>query len=87
MSKKYKCTIILKGVKDYVVNKNEFKINTTGNAGMTKGGTGDVLGGLVVALAAKNNLFLALPSAGVFLNELAGDRLKKRFLTILMQPI
>jgi NAD(P)H-hydrate epimerase len=44
---------------------------------MTKGGTGDVLAGLIAALACKNDLFLAA-CAGTFLNGLAGDRLFKK---------
>ena len=76
-SQKYKCVIALKGKEDYVCGPEECKINKTGNAGMTKGGTGDVLAGLIAALACKNDLFLAA-SAGVFINGLAGDRLKKK---------
>lgn len=53
------------------------KINRTGNAGMTKGGTGDVLAGLIAALACKNDLFLS-GVAGAYLNGLAGDRLYER---------
>ena len=77
ITKKYNCVIVLKGRKDYVSNGKELKINTTGNAGMTKGGTGDVLAGLIAALACKNDLFLAA-CAGVFINGFAGDRLKKK---------
>ncbi len=44
---------------------------------MTIGGTGDVLAGLLAGLACWNDLFLAA-SAGVFLNGLAGDKLKNR---------
>ena len=44
---------------------------------MTKGGTGDVLAGLVAALACKNDSFLAA-SAGSFINKKAGDSLFKR---------
>lgn len=77
MARKYNCTIVLKGAVDYVCSPNECKINTAGNAGMTKGGTGDVLSGLIAALAAKNDSFLAA-SAGVFINGLAADRLKKK---------
>lgn len=77
IAKKYNCIVVLKGAEDYVVSKEEFKINKTGNSGMTKGGTGDVLAGLISALACKNDLFLAA-SAGVFVNGLAGDRLKKQ---------
>ncbi len=74
MSKKYGCVIVLKGKPDYVVYGEEVKVNENGNAGMTKGGTGDVLAGLITALAARNDLFLAA-RAGVFINGLAADRL------------
>jgi NAD(P)H-hydrate epimerase len=76
-AKKYGCRIVAKGKTDYVASRDEFKINTTGNVGMTKGGTGDVLAGLIAGFAATNDLFLAA-SAGVFINGLAGDRLKKK---------
>lgn len=77
MAARYKCLVVLKGVKDYISSGDELKVNITGNAGMTKGGTGDVLAGLIAALACKNDLLLAA-SAGAFISGLAGDRLKKR---------
>ncbi|MDD4351788.1 MAG: NAD(P)H-hydrate dehydratase [Candidatus Gracilibacteria bacterium] len=80
MAKKYNCTIVLKGPIDYVANAEKLKLNRTGNAGMTKGGTGDVLAGLIASLACKNEPFLAA-SAGVFLNGLAAQRLAKKVST------
>ncbi len=77
MAKKYGCIIALKGPVDYVSDGKELRTDTVGNAGMTKGGTGDVLAGLIAALATKNDLFLSA-SAGIFINGLAGDLLKKR---------
>ncbi len=81
MAKKYRCVIALKTVtRDFtgvVASPIQTKININGNAGMTKGGTGDVLAGLIAGLAAKNNLFLAA-GAGLFINGLAGDRLKTK---------
>ncbi|OGY25975.1 MAG: NAD(P)H-hydrate dehydratase [Candidatus Woykebacteria bacterium RBG_16_44_10] len=77
MAKKYGCIIALKGVEDCVSNGEELRVNATGNAGMTKGGTGDVLAGLIAALACKNDLFL-VACAGVFINGTAGDRLKEK---------
>ncbi len=76
-AKKYNCIIVLKGAKDYITNGKELKINTTGNAGMTKGGTGDVLAGLIAGLSCQNDLFLSA-RAGAFINGLAGDRLKEK---------
>jgi hydroxyethylthiazole kinase-like uncharacterized protein yjeF len=77
MAKKHDCIVLLKGPTDYLCSPYELKLNLTGNEGMTKGGTGDVLAGLVAAFACKNEPFLAA-CAGAFINGLAGDRLKKR---------
>lgn len=77
MAKKYGCTIVLKGREDFICNADQGVINKTGNEGMTKGGMGDVLAGLTAALYCKNDAFLAA-SCGVYLNGLAGDRLKQR---------
>ena len=74
MAKKYNCTIVLKGKEDAICDAKQWVINQTGNEGMTKGGTGDVLAGLIAALYCKNDAFLAA-SCGTYLNGLAGDRL------------
>lgn len=75
-AKKYGCIVLLKGEKDIVSNGEEMRIIEGGNAGMTKGGTGDVLAGLIAALACKNDPFLAV-IAGSFINKKAGDALYK----------
>lgn len=77
MAKKYNITILLKGVKDIVCNKDKCVEVSGGNEGMTKGGTGDVLAGLVSSLACKNDLFLAAAS-GSYINKEAGDSLFKK---------
>jgi len=78
VAKKYHCIVLLKGEKDVACSgRGECRVISGGNPGMTKGGTGDVLAGLIAGLAATNELFLAA-SAGVFINGLAGDRLKKK---------
>jgi len=75
MMKKYHCTIVLKGPVDYIANSHKgLWQNKTGNAGMTKGGTGDVLAGLVAALYCTNDAFTSA-TAGVYLNGKAGDDL------------
>jgi|SRR3989344_3970458 len=77
MAKKYKCVILLKGETDIVCDGHECVMIEGGNAGMTKGGTGDVLAGLVAALYCKNEAFLSACSAS-FINKKAGDSLYKR---------
>ena len=74
MAKKYDCTIVLKGKKDIICDARQCVVNRTGNEGMIKGGTGDVLAGLIAALYCKNDAFLAA-ACGTYLNGLAGDRL------------
>ncbi len=74
MAKKYNCIVLLKGPYDIVCSPTRCVKVEGGNAGMTKGGTGDVLAGLVAALACKNDLFLAA-LAGSYINKKAGDSL------------
>lgn len=77
MSLQYPAVIVLKGWMSYVCQKGKLFFNTTGNQGLTKGGTGDVLAGLMAALLAKNNPLTAA-SAAIYVNGLAGDALKKK---------
>ncbi|HEX8932494.1 MAG TPA: NAD(P)H-hydrate dehydratase [Patescibacteria group bacterium] len=77
MAKKYNCTILVKGKEDMVCSAEQCIEISGGNAGMTKGGTGDVLAGLVAALACKNDLYLAA-TAGSYINKKAGELLFER---------
>lgn len=77
MAKKYSIIILRKGEKDIICSSKECVVVEGGNPGMTKGGTGDVLAGLVAALSCKNDLFLAAAAAS-FINKKAGDELFKR---------
>ncbi len=87
IAKKYHCIVLLKGPTDIACpaerdsasqdSPNECRIIEGGNAGMTKGGTGDVLAGLIAALACKNNPFSAT-IAGSFINKKAGEALYGR---------
>ncbi|MEM4335645.1 MAG: NAD(P)H-hydrate dehydratase [Candidatus Anstonellales archaeon] len=56
MAKKYGCVILKKGPVDFVSDGKKVYEIKGGNAGLTKGGTGDVLAGFVSALATKNSL-------------------------------
>ncbi len=73
-AKAFKCIIVLKGAVDAITDGVNIYKNFTGNEGMTKGGTGDVLAGLITGLASTNSL-LDSALAGVFANGLAGDLL------------
>jgi len=71
-AKDNKLTVLLKGKVDIISDGMEFRANRTGNAGMTVGGTGDVLAGLTGALFAKHDAFSAA-CAAAFINGAAGD--------------
>lgn len=73
---RFHCIVVLKGVVDTITNGIDIKEVTGGNAGMTKGGTGDVLAGLIAALATTNDPLLS-SIAGSFINKAAGDALYK----------
>jgi NAD(P)H-hydrate epimerase len=76
-------TILLKGVEDLVFQAStskdltQFEVITGGNAGMTKGGTGDVLAGLVAGLYTCSSPFAAAVVASV-INKKAGDQLYQK---------
>jgi len=77
MAKRYHCYIALKGPEDLVAdpagNLTTHKIN---NAGMAKGGSGDVLAGLTAALFCKNSASLSAQAA-LFATDQAGKELFK----------
>lgn len=77
MAQQFNITILLKGESDYVSSSSEVVQISGGNAGMTKGGTGDVLAGLAAALYCKNEAFLSATAAS-YINKKAGESLEKR---------
>ena len=83
MAQKYNITILLKGEEDFIcafLDSARDKIRCTrilgGNQGMTKGGTGDILAGLVASFYCKNDAFLSATCAS-FINKKAGENLYK----------
>ena len=65
-------TLLVKGAYDVITDGEEARLNRTGNPGMTVGGTGDVLAGVVGALAATTDPFRAA-AAGAYGTGVAGD--------------
>jgi NAD(P)H-hydrate epimerase len=63
---------LLKGKIDIISDGKQTLLNRTGNAGMTVGGTGDVLAGLTGSLFSRNPAFLAAACA-TYINGAAGD--------------
>jgi len=65
--------VLLKGPVDIISDEKRFKLNFTGNPGMTVGGTGDVLSGIVGAFLAQQIDPFEAAVAGAFVNGAAGD--------------
>lgn len=75
-AKEYGVTLVLKGAYTVVAKKNGVTyINTTGNPGMAKGGSGDVLSGIIGGLAAQGTEEAA--KCGVYLHGKCGDMAAK----------
>jgi NAD(P)H-hydrate epimerase len=75
---KTKAVVVLKGAGTVVTDGVKIYINKTGNPGMATGGTGDVLTGVIAALAGQglNNFDAAV--LGVYIHGLAGDIAAKK---------
>ena len=65
--------VVLKGHRTLVTDGSRRAINTTGNPGMATGGSGDVLTGLITALACQGLEPFDAARLGVHLHGLAGD--------------
>ena len=70
---------MLKGNKTVVACPDgKVYINTTGNPGMAKAGSGDVLAGIIGAFLAQGMAPEQAAAGGVYLHGLAGDRCAER---------
>lgn len=70
--------IIKKGRIDLIITKNKTYENKTGNEGMTKGGTGDVLAGLTAGFLAQKLSLLQSAINAAYINGKIGDYLKSK---------
>ncbi|OGK20632.1 NAD(P)H-hydrate dehydratase [Candidatus Roizmanbacteria bacterium RIFCSPHIGHO2_02_FULL_37_13b] len=75
-AKEFNCIIVLKMVEDIVSDGHSLYQITGGNAGLTKGGTGDALAGLIASLNTKNDQITASIVASYTLNKTADELFK-----------
>ncbi|MDK2795214.1 MAG: ADP-dependent NAD(P)H-hydrate dehydratase / NAD(P)H-hydrate epimerase [Archaeoglobaceae archaeon] len=78
IAKEIGAVILLKGKEDIITDGFRTKVNRTGNAGMTVGGTGDVLAGICGALLCLDDAFHSA-CASAFINGFAGDLCLERY--------
>ena len=73
-AEKFKVLIVLKSHHTAIVTPSgTVFFNSTGNAGMAKGGSGDVLTGIITSLVAQNYSSEYAAALGVYLHGLSGD--------------
>jgi NAD(P)H-hydrate epimerase len=78
-AREYGVTVLLKGAKTVIGDPDgALWVVPTGNPGLAKGGTGDVLCGIVGGLLAQRLSPSAAARAGAYLHGLAADRLTSR---------
>ena len=85
---RYKCTVVLKGANTVVCEsgRDEIFICTQGNSGLAKGGSGDLLSGIIVSLLAQGMNAFDAACAGVYIQSGCADEtaaaLSKRGMTV-----
>ena len=66
-------SVIVKGQYDLILSGTKFRINKSGNPGMTVGGTGDALAGISAGLLSQGLNAFDSACLAAFINGLAGD--------------
>ncbi|MCD8354963.1 MAG: NAD(P)H-hydrate dehydratase [Clostridia bacterium] len=73
-AKKHRCVLLLKGHRTVIAGpKGTVLLNIHGNPGMSKGGSGDVLSGIILSLLGQNVEPLAAAACGAYIHSRAGD--------------
>lgn len=72
-AEKYGVTVVLKGAGTVIADSYCTAVNATGNPGMSKGGSGDVLAGIIASLAAQGYDTFDAARFAVYVHGLAGD--------------
>lgn len=92
-AKSHRCVLVLKGHNTVTAAPDgHVRINTTGNPGMAKGGSGDILAGMLAALLGQKHLNgpdadpAELTAMGVYCHGMAGDCCAQRLGEYAMTP-
>ncbi len=74
------CVVVLKGHGTVVASPDgRTAVNSTGSNGLAKGGSGDVLAGVIASLLAQGQTLFDAACIGVYAHGLAGDLLSARY--------
>lgn len=72
-AEKWNCVVLLKGATTCISNGVQVRLNVSGNPGLAKGGSGDVLSGIVTALLAQGLSAFDAASVGAYLLGASAD--------------
>ncbi|HRB31317.1 MAG TPA: NAD(P)H-hydrate dehydratase [Ferruginibacter sp.] len=72
-AKEYRIIIVLKGHHTAIISPEKISYNTTGNAGLAKGGSGDALTGVITSFLAQGYSTSVAAEIAVYLHGLAAD--------------
>ena len=79
-AQKHGCVLVLKGHKTVVASpEGEVLVNTSGCNALAKGGSGDVLAGVIASLLAQGHSPMESACIGVYAHGLAGENLAKQY--------
>lgn len=78
-AEKYDITVVLKGAGTLIADNNHTAANHTGNPGMSRGGSGDILAGMIGSVLAQGYDPFDAACAGVYMHGLAGDAAADKF--------
>lgn len=83
----YGCTLVLKGHRTLVATpRGNVLVNITGNSGLARGGSGDVLTGIIASLLAQGATAVQAAGLGVWLHGRSGDVAAEQFTPYAMTP-
>ncbi len=87
LARRLGCVVALKGPGTVVAHPDgRVRVNTTGNCGMAKGGSGDVLSGMIAALAAQGADCFDAAACAVWLHGRSGDLCEQSLTAYAMTP-
>lgn len=87
LSKKYQVITVLKGSETIICDKEgRIFVNRVANSGMAKGGSGDVLAGMIASFLAQGITPLDSAICGVYLHSMAGLLCKEKYSKVSMLP-
>ena len=76
-AKEYGVTLLLKGKDTVIANQDKVFVNPTGSSALAKGGSGDVLCGMICSFAAQGASPFDAAVISAYIHGLAGERLAK----------